>query len=309
MTKQEWHPDIDITTTLAKNCIGKQFSALNPITDIKVIGEGWDNKVFLVNNSVIFRFPHREVSIQLIERENAILDALQHKISLNIPHPTYHGQPTDTFPYPFHGYKALNGIAGYQAELTLEERIASIAPLAIFLKELHNINEYEAKKIGAKPSVFDRTDLSRIIKGSLERIDILSQTNVIKLSKDGFYKEVELVQNANKPTTHTLVHGDLYSRHLFYEDKKLTGIIDWGDSGINSPAVDLAVVYSFYPVEAHAQFFEIYGEVDTHVLTYARFIALHSSIAVLIYAHDVNDKLLYQEAYDSLKRISPGLLH
>jgi len=308
MTKQEWQPDIDVTTKQASVCISQQFKSLNPIKNIKVIGEGWDNKVFLVNNEVIFRFPHREISIQLIERENTILDALQHKISLNIPNPVFHGKPTKLFPYPFHGYKALPGIAGYQANLTQQERIVSIVPLAIFLKELHNIDDITAKNIGASSSVFDRTDLPILIKGSLERIDLLNQTKVVKVNKDCFKQEMLLVKQAAKPTKQTLIHGDLYSRHLFFEDKRLTGIIDWGDSSINSPAVDLAVIYSFYPIEAHAQFFKVYGNVQPHILSYARFIALHSSIAVLIYAHDVNDNLLFKEALCSLRRINPNLV-
>lgn len=308
MTKQEWHPDTLVSVEIAKACIEEQFSELHPVTSIKVIGEGWDNKVFLVNDEFIFRFPHRHISVQLIERENHILEALQSRVTLNIPNPVYHGQPTNIFPYPYHGYRQLHGVSGCYAKLNHQERIDNIKPFAIFLKELHSIHEKEAIALGAQPQVFDRTSLSRIISGSLDRIDKLNQSKIINISKSCFNDEINQVQLAQLPEDKVLVHGDLYCRHLFFENKSLTGIIDWGDTGINSPAVDLAALFSFFPTECHPAFFEIYGEVTPGTLTFARFIAIHSSIAILIYAHDVGDKLLYTEALANLNRINPHLL-
>ena len=73
MSSEQWHADILITEELAKNCLQDQFPLLSPIKTIKCIGEGWDNKVFLVNEKIIFRFPRRKIAVELMERENKII--------------------------------------------------------------------------------------------------------------------------------------------------------------------------------------------------------------------------------------------
>ena len=146
MSAKEWHADINITESIAKSCIEQQFEQLTPLQSITCIGEGWDNKVFLINETIIFRFPRRKVAIQLIETENILLKNIQSRFSLYIPNPIYIGKPGADYPYPFQGYPILRGSSGCQANLTTNERDASIEPLARFLKELHSITEHEALK-------------------------------------------------------------------------------------------------------------------------------------------------------------------
>ena len=58
--------------------------------------------------------------------------------------------------------------------------------------------------------------------------------------------EIETAQNLVLPDNICLVHGDLDSRHLIFDNKVLTGIIDWGDTDITSPAVDLDIMWTFF---------------------------------------------------------------
>ena len=104
-----------------------------------------------------------------------------------------------------------------------------------------------------------------------------------------------------------LVHGDLYSRHLLFDKGKLSGIIDWGDTAINHACVDLAVVFSFFPSECQEAFLEIYGDVDPENWQYARFLGLYSSLTVMLYAHDVGDMALFEEAKRSAARVNPDV--
>ena len=58
----------------------------------------------------------------------------------------------------------------------------------------------------------------------------------------------------------TLVHGDLYVRHLIVgDDARLLGIIDWGDLHLGDRASDLAIVFTVLPPAARAHFFATYG--------------------------------------------------
>jgi len=306
MGTELWHPDIAISDDFAKNLIEDQFKELTPVK-IKCIGEGWDNKVFLVNGHFIFRFPHREIAGQLIERENAVLKSIHRVVNLETPNPTYVGQPSNDYPYNFHGYSMIKGKSGCHANLTLEERVNSITPLAKFLKTLHGISEQQAIKIGAKPQVFDRTKSSKVIEELNERVNKIITRDIALINKSVFQDEMSIAKGINLPPNKVLVHGDLYCRHLMFHEGQLTGVIDWGDVGINSPAVDLAVIFSFYPPKTHHVFLDIYGKVDSQTWDNARFLGLYSAITVMLYGHDIGDELLVAEAKDAIKRINPML--
>ena len=302
-----WHPDINITDDFARNIIEKQFSELSPIR-IKCIGEGWDNKVFLVNDRFIFRLPHREIAALLIERENAVLGHLQDLVNLEIPNPIYAGKPSDDYPYHFHGYQMINGKSGCHANLSVTSRNKSVTKLAEFLKRLHSITETKARAIGAKDQVFDRTDVVRAVNALTERVEKINTRNIASINLTVFNEEIKIAAAVNLPKTKVLVHGDLYCRHLMFDKDELVGIIDWGDVGINNPAVDLGVVFSFYPTDCHQAFFDIYGGIDSQTYAYARFLGLYSAITVMLYGHDIDDLQLAQEAKESILRINSKLL-
>lgn len=310
MSSEKWHADIQVTDELVKACLQEQFPTLMPLTEIKCIGEGWDNKVYLVNKKIIFRFPRRKIAVELIERENQVLKVLPSLIASNIaiPNPRYIGYATPRYPYPFQGYEILEGVSGCHAQLTEQERIASLAPLANFLKQLHSIDEAQALGIGARSQVFDRTIVTNTVNTLNERIDKIISKKLYNINKDCFKHEITLAEKIMLPMNDKcLIHGDLYCRHLMFNQGKLTGIIDWGDTGINNKSVDLAVIWSFYPRECHKQFFEIYGVVDAAAWQYARFLGLYSAFILILYGHDTGDSMLVTEAVNTAKRINPDL--
>lgn len=309
MSGEKWHPDIEVTEALAKTSIEEQFGKLLQVEDIKHIGSGWDNKVFLVNHDIIFRFPHRKLAAGLIERENAILKNLHTRVCVEIPALEYIGQPSTYYPYYFHGYRKIKGISGCYAGLAPTERIASLRPLATFLKELHSITEAKAEKIGGRHQIFDRTKINDVIETMSEQVDKLIARGICKINKKCFEDEIALAKEIELPSDNkVLIHGDLYCRHLMFNQGKLAGVIDWGEVGINNRAVDLAVIFSFYPSGCHKDFLEIYGEVEPNTWKCARFLGLYDALTIMLYGADIDDKLLVKEATDSVRRINADLL-
>ncbi len=309
MATELWHPDIEVTEQLVQTSIEEQFPELTPIINIQCIGEGWDNKVFLINEKIIFRFPHRKIATSLIVRENEILKNIHDRFRLEIPEPIYIGHSSSYYPHSFQGYPIIQGTASYQASLSLDERQASIIPLATFLKNLHNIIEKEALYLGAKPQVFDRTNIDEMIASLSERVTKIIARKIVKIDMNCFEHEVKVVKKITLPLNDkVLVHGDLHCRHLMFNQGLLTGIIDWGDVGINHRAVDLAIIFSFYPASCHQDFFNIYGNVEPQTWQYARFLGLYSALSLMLYGHDVGDQLLVTETINSIRRINAGVL-
>jgi aminoglycoside phosphotransferase (APT) family kinase protein len=309
MSTEEWHADIHVTETLVKDCLQQQFPKLTPIKAIKYIGEGWDNKVFLVNNKFVFRFPRRKASVALIEHENIILKNLPTFSGIAIPVLKYIGQASSIYPYPFQGYEIIPGLSGHQAHLAVEDRISSITTLALFLKQLHSINDIQASAIGIKPQGLDsRSNVAHVVTVLEERVAKIRSRGLCNIHKDYLDQEIIIAKKLVLSDDLCLVHGDLDFRHLIFNGKNLTGIIDWGDTDITNPAVDLEVIWSFYPPHCHSKFFEIYGEIKPDTWKYARFLGLYSAFSLMLYGVDLNDDLLVTEAINSIMRINPILI-
>jgi hypothetical protein len=64
-----WQQTIPIGDALARKLIAAQFPEIN-IDSFKYLGEGWDNKVYLINNELVFRFPRRhDCAIACMQKE------------------------------------------------------------------------------------------------------------------------------------------------------------------------------------------------------------------------------------------------
>lgn len=300
-------PDINLTDDFVQSIFEKQFPELTPVK-INCIAEGWDNKIFFVNDQFIFKFPHRKTAALIIEQEHTVLSHLQGLVGLKIPNPIYTGKSTDDYPYNFYGYQMIKGESVCNTDLSVTTRNLSVTKLAEFLKRLHSMDETKARTMGAVDSVFDRTDINKVMKYLMKGVEKINTRNIPSINLTVLNEEMKTVASVQLPKAKVLVHGDLYCRHLMFDHNDLVGIIDWGHVGINHPAVDLGVVFSFYPTDCHQAFFDIYGNIDSQTHVYARFLGLYSAIIVMLYGYDIGDAQLVQEAKDSILRINRKLL-
>ena len=302
-----WTAEFSIDASLAKALVEEQFPSLRPAS-LELIGEGWDNLVFRVNGDFLFRFPRRKLGVELIQNEAVLLPKIQPRLLLPIPQVLFQGKPTDAYPWPFLGYQYLTGVTACKTHLNTEERHQLAPILGRFLKSLHQISEAEATSLGAIPDALGRLDLAKRIPATL---DYLNQVKTLGLVEnlDPYLSIVEQTRSlegkllASRPKS--LLHGDLYIRHLMIDSNRtLCGIIDWGDVHVGDPALDLQVVFTVLPKEAHPAFFEAYGPVSDETWTLARFRGLFSTYVSTVYANAIGDQDLLTEGKLSLKYIA-----
>src|SRR5262245_9789499 len=103
----------------------------------RLLGEGWDNSVWVVEDQWAFRFPRREVAVPLVARELAVLGLLAALVPVPVPAPWFVGEPSERFAWPFFGARLLGGLEVAEAALIDAERDALGAPLGTFLGVLH----------------------------------------------------------------------------------------------------------------------------------------------------------------------------
>lgn len=300
-----WEADIELTDTQAKQLITTQFPELAPVT-VSLLGVGWDNWAFQVNDRYIFRFPRREIAVALLNMESQLLPFVAARVSLAIPEPCFIGEAQGDYPWPFAGYPEISGYTACQRYLNSEQRTNLARPLAIFLRELHHIDVAEAKAHGAAADQFDRLGLELRVPKIKQRLHSIFAYGILQ-NEDRWMEYLNQCVKLNKDHQCCLTHGDLYARHLLLDDHDdLNGVIDWGDMSLCHPALDLSVVHSFLPPHAHEVFLQHYGSVTEETWELARFRALYSLVTMATYSHDVNDKHLLAESYAGLDLIYQG---
>lgn len=99
---REWAAEVAVDEALARRLIGAQFPQLE-LRSIRLLGEGWDMTVWLVDEQWVFRFPRSETVIPGLLNELSQLPRLASLLPLPIPIPTYLGEPSPDFRWPFYG--------------------------------------------------------------------------------------------------------------------------------------------------------------------------------------------------------------
>lgn len=296
---QIWSVDKVVSEQGAARIIEIQFPQLKPVK-ASVLGKGFDNIVFLVNNKFVFRFPRREFAAELIQTENKLLPVLSPLLPVPIPNPIYQGVLEGENPWTYGGYKILPGET--PKRLSEEQRMKSAIPLARFLRMLHNFPLNEAKELQVPFDQIGRMDLNKRRPMFLKNLEEafgkeLIQKDMYQLIQD-FLTSVKSVSTDQKQT---LVHGDLHIRNMLVDEEgKVSAIIDWGDTHIGHPAIDLSIAYSFLPPEGRKIFFEIYGEVRIEEKMAAKFKAIYTTLLLLLYSNEQNDHTLKEDCLDSL---------
>lgn len=291
---QPWSAELAVSVGLAQSLIEGQFPTLAP-AHVDLFGTGWDNSAFLVNHVYIFRFPRRCFAVPFLETEARFLPALAARLPLPVPMPTFVGHPTHEFPWLFVGYPIIPGRTACAADLNDQERCAIARPLAHFLASLHAYPTAEAKDCGAPLDRIERLSLSRHIPQARQNLQRLWDSHVIENSHQ-LRAILDAAPAIHSARADTLVHGDLYVRHLLVNAcNQLAGVIDWGDVHVGDPASDLMIAHSFLPPAAHAAFRQAYGLIDDTTWQMARCRALWHTLHVLIYGNEIGDADLVRE--------------
>lgn len=294
---QPWAADYVVSENLASELIASQFPEAGT-GKLQLLGQGFDNTVYQSGNQYVFRFPRRQIAVELLLVENRLLPLLAARLPLAIPEPVFFGQPGFGFPWQFTGYRLVQGKT--PGRLSEQQRIQSAAKLAGFLKILHEFPVDTAREIGIPADKLKRLDLSYRKPMLLDNIEKL-KTLGLRSDTDSINEIVAAIEVTNyKPRT-AVVHGDLHFRNLLIDEEGIvSGVIDWGDTHIGDPAIDLSIVYSLLPPAGRRQFFEVYGEVDEQTKQLARFVGIYIPVVLLLYGHDLENGELAAAAQEYL---------
>jgi aminoglycoside phosphotransferase (APT) family kinase protein len=184
---------------------------------------GWDNRATLVDGRWVERTPRRPDGVAPLRREAALLPWLAPLLPLPVPVPAVVSESPLTVRHAYLPGDACPGTSSDQGRA-----------VGHFLTALHGTDPDEAERHGARDAASFHTE--RLL--TLERM----AREVLPLLPGHVAAEGRalLARMAAPPPRGRLVHADLGPEHIRVVGERVTGVIDWGDSGIGDPALDLA---------------------------------------------------------------------
>jgi aminoglycoside 2''-phosphotransferase len=207
-----------------------------------LLGEGWDSVALLVNDHLVFRCAKRPDAAVRQARETELLPLLADRLPLPVPRYTYTWTDPAWLGARIVGYPLLAGELLRPGRPEHEAKQAT--RLGAFVSALHAIPLAEAQRRGVveRDAAGLREAYARFFatvrESMLPLFAAQEQAAIV-----AFWSE-HLEDDSCFTFTPTLVHRDLVPEHVLVDPMtgELTGVIDWGDAGIDDPAVDFAGV-------------------------------------------------------------------
>jgi len=229
----------DVPLVVVRNVVRRFFPAIKD-EEIIFLYHGSYN-VFEIREDYIFRFPEKSLfgrkGFDLIQRENEILDLLRPKISLEIPQFVYLSSDPKI---PFVGYRKISGqsLSRIFHKATHEQKMLIAKQLGNFLSELHSPKIYRLNwPTEFSPAIY-RNSWKKVFLETREKLfplfSIAQKEWVTHLFTDF------LEDTGNFCFTPRVVHGDLDVTNILVDSDsfRITGIIDFEETGVYDPAVD-----------------------------------------------------------------------
>ncbi len=243
---------------------------------------GQNNDVLIINNSLVFRFPKYEKGIVRLKEEVQILDHISDTISISIPYPEYESFELNEPGKVFTGYRLIEGDPFWNEHLVKVNHVDSMKlakQLVTFLIEIHSVSK---KTLVTSLNLIDNNpyedmkELFHTIQNKLfQFINEKSQTEISSL--------FEAFLSHKEPIKTTLIHGDFGASNILWNSKncEISGIIDFGGSGIGDPAYDFAGILSSYGMDFYNKCIDLYpngSEIAKRVTFYKSTFALQEAL-------------------------------
>ncbi|MEO8674239.1 MAG: aminoglycoside phosphotransferase family protein [Casimicrobiaceae bacterium] len=128
-------------------------------------------------------------------------------------------------PWPYLVMTRVTGVASWRAELSAERRLSLAAELGRQVRLVHAL----------RPSI----DLSRAAEPAANATAAAAHSSL----PPHLIGQIADYLARLGPFDRVFVHGDLVASHVFVDNGRLSGIIDWGDATVTDPHYELIQLY------------------------------------------------------------------
>jgi aminoglycoside phosphotransferase (APT) family kinase protein len=301
-----WDAEHALDADQARQLLAAQFPQL-ALDSVEPLGVGFDNTVYLVDGAWAFRFPRREVAVPLMARELRPAPGLAPRLPLAVPVPELVGRPAGGYPWPFWGARLVPGLE--LADAGCPTRTASRSAGRWGLPRgaaPAGRGPGPRRPPAARPDAPGHAQHPRTDGAGPPGQAGRARELAARLGDRPCGDEVIAAADPLGPPDGepVVVHGDLHLRHLLVgPDGLATGVIDWGDSCLADPALDLSLAFGAFSGPARAGLLAAYGQpLDEERELRARVLALCLCAALADYGDLEGHPALRAEALAGVRR-------
>jgi aminoglycoside 2''-phosphotransferase len=218
----------------------REAGAIHDVGKARLISDGMQNRVLVIDEQLIARFPRSPDAQRALAEEHRVLAWLRNHVSAPLPQPI---SVADEFAV----YRMLRGEPITRAALACLDRHLChrlIDDIAQFMAEMHS---------APLPDDLRASSATKALSAWMELRDRAHEVLTPLLWShqrqwlDDLFRHVQTGE-LSLEFAPAMIHGDLASYHLLHDPKtaQLTGILDFGVAGRGDPAVDLACLLSVW---------------------------------------------------------------
>lgn len=227
MHDNEFHIEEELVhNLLAQQCPQWAQLPLKPITSFAT-----SHAIFKLGNEQVVRLPRIESAAASIYKEYLWVPKLASCLVTPISAPCFQGKPNENYPWP---WLVSEWHEGYNPSFEEAEEYELLAQeVAHFLNQLHSI-----KLTGHEPIARRGTHIAYLESSTRKAIQQLQDE--LELAPAVALWE-KLLHIPPWPQAPIWVHGDLLPVNIIVHDNRLGAIIDFADTGLGDPALDLII--------------------------------------------------------------------
>jgi aminoglycoside 2''-phosphotransferase len=279
-----WATEAEISVEQVLDLLAADQPQLH-VQQMTYLGEGWSSFVFLADGRWVLRFPKRRDVERRLEKEIRILPLLERHLTIAVPHIAISGKSTAHFPFRYVGYEKLDGVFAWDLDDHFD-REGVACSLGSFLSELHAFPPAEALAAGCEEHYepFTSEALESVRREFARTPDWPGRAALAELMER--YLGALTGESLGRPEQGVLTHADLLPDHLLLPASRdrVSGVIDWGETGIRDPAADFAGLFYWRGRDLVRDVLAHYsGPADPNIIERARFIALPVGIGDVFY--------------------------
>ena len=245
------------------------------------LAEGFSQLVYEVDERYVLRVPKSKEAIVNMQNGLQIDRWLQmQNITWTYPRPLLMKSILE--PYPMLMLERIKGKSPSHVNPSI--RAESAERLAILLRSLHECDPTDFVKLGIDRPRYQRMERDTLINDTKKRLDDARAKKWLTLQEwnrvESFLAQFE--KCADLDDRKVVVHGDFHPLNFLVDaEGEICAVIDWDDAHLSHPAVDLSIVYTWFPSAARERFWLEYGVQDEVTKCWARMTGIYIAIHVL----------------------------
>lgn len=266
--------EVEVDEKLVRDLLREQHPDLADLP-LKLVANGWDNAIYRLGEELSVRLPRRQLGADLVAHEQRWLPELARLVALPTPEPLRSGGPGCGYPWSWSVCRWIDGEMAATADF---DRGQAATDLGSFVATLHVPAPAEAPY-----NPYRGVPLADRDQVTLARAQQLRDLVPAAALMDAWTEALDTAVFTGPPVW---LHGDLHPANILVADRRVSGVIDWGDVTAGDPACDFSVAWMLFDAEEREVFREAAQVPDDNTWVRARGWAITLALAYIASSAD-----------------------